>query len=136
LLRDRLDARPLLCGERLALERKLGDAAMVMEPPEFQAALEPLSGHLAFRHEPSADAVRDDRDDEARLEAGTGVRRRGLRPVRSIALTGAKGPVWISGNREIVFPAIRNRVENANHRTPPGTMGGSHLVHGRLRWYR
>jgi signal transduction histidine kinase len=40
---------------------------------------------------------------------------------KSIALTGAKGPVWIKGNPETLFQAIRNLVENAVHHTPAGT---------------
>jgi signal transduction histidine kinase len=40
---------------------------------------------------------------------------------KSIALTGAKGPVWIKGNPETLFQAIRNLVENAIHHTPAGT---------------
>jgi signal transduction histidine kinase len=39
---------------------------------------------------------------------------------KSIALTGAKGPVWIKGNPEILFQAIRNLAENAIHHTPAG----------------
>ena len=40
---------------------------------------------------------------------------------KSIALTGAKGPVWIKGNPETLFQAVRNLVENAIHHTPAGT---------------
>jgi signal transduction histidine kinase len=40
---------------------------------------------------------------------------------KSIALTGAKGPVWIRGNPETLFQAIRNLAENAIHHTSPGT---------------
>ena len=40
---------------------------------------------------------------------------------KSIALTGAKGPVWIKGNPETLFQAIRNLAENAIHHTPAGT---------------
>jgi signal transduction histidine kinase len=40
---------------------------------------------------------------------------------KSIALAGAKGPVWIKGNPETVFQAIRNLAENAIHHTPTGT---------------
>ena len=40
---------------------------------------------------------------------------------KSIALTGAKGPVWIKGNPETLFQAIRNLAENAINHTPTGT---------------
>ena len=40
---------------------------------------------------------------------------------RSIALTGAKEPVWIRGNPETLFQAIRNLAENALNHTPAGT---------------
>ena len=40
---------------------------------------------------------------------------------KSIALTGAKGPVWIKGNAETLFQAIRNLAENAIHHTAVGT---------------
>jgi signal transduction histidine kinase len=41
---------------------------------------------------------------------------------KSIALTGAKDPVWIKGNPETLFQAIRNLVENAVNHTPQGTV--------------
>lgn len=40
---------------------------------------------------------------------------------KSIALTGAKQPVWIRGNPETLFQAIRNLAENALNHTPAGT---------------
>jgi signal transduction histidine kinase len=40
---------------------------------------------------------------------------------KSIALTGAGGPVWIRGNPETLFQAIRNLAENALSHTPAGT---------------
>jgi signal transduction histidine kinase len=40
---------------------------------------------------------------------------------RSIALTGTKEPVWIKGNPETLFHAIRNLTENAINHTPQGT---------------
>jgi signal transduction histidine kinase len=40
---------------------------------------------------------------------------------KSLALTGAKGPVWIKGNPETLFQAIRNLAENAINHTPAGT---------------
>ena len=41
---------------------------------------------------------------------------------KSVALTGAKGPVWIKGNSETLFQAIRNLAENAINHTPRGTV--------------
>lgn len=40
---------------------------------------------------------------------------------KSIALTSARGPIWIRGNPEAVFQAIRNLAENAIRHTPTGT---------------
>jgi signal transduction histidine kinase len=40
---------------------------------------------------------------------------------KSIALNGAKGPVWIRGNPETLFHAVRNLAENALSHTPAGT---------------
>ncbi|HEV2545887.1 MAG TPA: sensor histidine kinase [Stellaceae bacterium] len=40
---------------------------------------------------------------------------------KAIALAGAEGPVWIAGNPETVFRAIRNLAENALNHTPAGT---------------
>jgi signal transduction histidine kinase len=40
---------------------------------------------------------------------------------KTIALGGAEGPVWIAGNPETVFRAIRNLAENALSHTPAGT---------------
>jgi hypothetical protein len=40
---------------------------------------------------------------------------------KAIALTGARGPVWIRGNVETLFQAIRNLAENAITHTPEGT---------------
>jgi len=41
---------------------------------------------------------------------------------KSVALTGAKGPVWIKGNSETLFQAIRNLAENAINHTPRDTV--------------
>jgi signal transduction histidine kinase len=41
---------------------------------------------------------------------------------KSIALTGTRGPVWIKGNPETLFRAIRNLAENAINHTPEGTL--------------
>jgi signal transduction histidine kinase len=41
---------------------------------------------------------------------------------KTIALTGAHGPVWIKGNPETLFRAIRNLAENAINHTPDGTL--------------
>jgi signal transduction histidine kinase len=40
---------------------------------------------------------------------------------KSIAVTGAAGPVWINGNSAALFQAIRNLVENAIAHTLPAT---------------
>ena len=40
---------------------------------------------------------------------------------KTIALNGAKEPVWIRGNPEILFHAVRNLAENALGHTPAGT---------------
>ena len=40
---------------------------------------------------------------------------------KSVALTGAKEPVWIRGNSETLFHAIRNLAENAINHTRAGT---------------
>lgn len=40
---------------------------------------------------------------------------------KNVALTGATGPVWIRGNPETLFQAMRNLVENAVYHTAPGT---------------
>jgi signal transduction histidine kinase len=40
---------------------------------------------------------------------------------KSIALSGAEGPVWIKGNAEMLRRAIRNLLENALNHTPKGT---------------
>ncbi|MGH8429378.1 MAG: sensor histidine kinase [Solimonas sp.] len=39
---------------------------------------------------------------------------------RTIALTGAEGPVWVRGHPEALFRAVRNLVENALKHTPSG----------------
>lgn len=45
-----------------------------------------------------------------------------IRQGRSIALTGAAGPVLIRGDGAMIFRAVRNLVENAIKHTPPGTV--------------
>jgi len=40
---------------------------------------------------------------------------------KNIALSGAKGPVWVKGNPETLSRAIRNLAENAINHTPQGT---------------
>ena len=40
---------------------------------------------------------------------------------KSIALSGAKGPVWVNGSPEALARAIRNLAENAINHTPHGT---------------
>ena len=40
---------------------------------------------------------------------------------KTIALSGAEGPVWVNGNAEMLRRAIRNLVENALNHTPKGT---------------
>ena len=40
---------------------------------------------------------------------------------KTIALTGADGPVWVHGHPEALFRAVRNLVENAIRHTPRGT---------------
>jgi signal transduction histidine kinase len=40
---------------------------------------------------------------------------------KSVALTGTKDPVWIKGNPETLFHAIRNLTENAINHSPQGT---------------
>jgi signal transduction histidine kinase len=52
---------------------------------------------------------------------------------KTIALTGAVGPVWVHGNAEALFRAVRNLVENAIRHTPPGVsieveLGGDGVV--------
>ena len=54
-------------------------------------------------------------------------RRRGLHGAacrravgKTIALTGAAGPVWVRGHAEALFRAVRNLVENAIRHTPAG----------------
>ncbi|HEY6980184.1 sensor histidine kinase [Reyranella sp.] len=39
---------------------------------------------------------------------------------KSIALTGDAGPVWVQGQAEALFRAVRNLIENAIRHTPPG----------------
>jgi signal transduction histidine kinase len=39
---------------------------------------------------------------------------------KTIALTGAEGPVWVHGHAEALFRAVRNLIENALKHTPPG----------------
>jgi signal transduction histidine kinase len=39
---------------------------------------------------------------------------------KTIALTGASGPVWVQGHPEALFRAVRNLVENAIRHTPAG----------------
>jgi signal transduction histidine kinase len=39
---------------------------------------------------------------------------------KTIALTGAEGPVWVRGHPEALFRAVRNLVENAIRHTPAG----------------
>jgi signal transduction histidine kinase len=40
---------------------------------------------------------------------------------KTIALTGESGPVWVHGQSEALFRAVRNLIENAIRHTPPGT---------------
>jgi signal transduction histidine kinase len=40
---------------------------------------------------------------------------------KTIALSGAEGPVWVKGNPETLSRAIRNLAENAINHTPQGT---------------
>ncbi len=40
---------------------------------------------------------------------------------KTIALTGAEGPVWVRGHSEALFRAVRNLVENALKHTPKGS---------------
>ncbi len=40
---------------------------------------------------------------------------------KSIELTGASGPVWVQGNGEMLFRAVRNLIENGIRHTAPGT---------------
>lgn len=40
---------------------------------------------------------------------------------KTIALTGADGPVWVHGHPDALFRAVRNLVENAIRHTPRGT---------------
>jgi signal transduction histidine kinase len=39
---------------------------------------------------------------------------------KTIALTGDAGPVWVHGQAEALFRAVRNLIENAIRHTPPG----------------
>ena len=39
---------------------------------------------------------------------------------KTIALTGAEGPVWVRGHPEALFRAVRNLIENAIRHTPAG----------------
>lgn len=39
---------------------------------------------------------------------------------KTIALTGSEGPVWVRGNADALFRAVRNLVENAIRHTPAG----------------
>ncbi|HEY1877918.1 MAG TPA: HAMP domain-containing sensor histidine kinase, partial [Rhizomicrobium sp.] len=45
-----------------------------------------------------------------------------IRQDRSIALTGANGPVWVRGDGAMIFRAVRNLAENAIKHTAPGTV--------------
>jgi signal transduction histidine kinase len=40
---------------------------------------------------------------------------------RTLSLTGEIGPVWVRGDRQLIFQALRNLVENALAHTPEGT---------------
>jgi signal transduction histidine kinase len=40
---------------------------------------------------------------------------------KTIALTGAPGPVWVRGHSEALYRAVRNLIENAIRHTPQGT---------------
>jgi signal transduction histidine kinase len=45
-----------------------------------------------------------------------------IRQNRSIALTGANGPVWVRGDGAMIFRAVRNLVENAIKHTAADTV--------------
>jgi signal transduction histidine kinase len=49
---------------------------------------------------------------------------------KSIALSGAEGPVWVKGNVETLSRAIRNLVENAINYTPKDTTVGIIVLEG------
>jgi signal transduction histidine kinase len=40
---------------------------------------------------------------------------------KTVAVTGASGPLWVAGNADTLGRAIRNLVENGLAHTPPGT---------------
>ena len=43
-----------------------------------------------------------------------------VKNAKTIAFTGAEGPVWVRGHSEALFRAVRNLIENALKHTPPG----------------
>ncbi len=50
-----------------------------------------------------------------------------LRQGKEIAVTGAEGEVWVTGNSDTLFQAVRNLAENAIAHTPEGTAVELHV---------
>ena len=51
-----------------------------------------------------------------------------IRREKSIALTGAKGPVWMRGDGAMIFRAVRNLAENAIKTPRPARPSNSRLA--------